>query len=420
MTIDLNDTYIKRWLSGLSKGTKKTYPKLLVDWLTFIKLTPTEQINKRMHDLTSVEITERCFFEDNWRSYKEALEATGTNTDSKVHDRIKAVSSFFTRNSLPLSLKKGDWKSTQKQEVKEQKLKINLKDVKDMYGHANLRDKCLLLILSQSGFSEIDISELKIETIKGLYEMAVNEHYFIEKPREKNSHIQQTCLSYEFLHDLRALLSERGNPTTGYIFTQLTGTKGTKDSLASERQAIDVRRIHECMKTLAEKTFGKEKIKGTETLKAKEFETRMLRSFYNSALLKAKIQPQELKNRMMGHDIGTQGHYDCDETTIREAYNMAFENLTINGLQSREDTKRIEEKYDSIVGKQQVQIEELKKSIEGLYHIVQSYPTELKHTLLNTEKGKIEEYTETVNNPTEEKESIKKFQKKIKDISNKQ
>ena len=33
------------------------------DWLTFIALSPTEQINKRMHDLTSTDIAQRTFFE---------------------------------------------------------------------------------------------------------------------------------------------------------------------------------------------------------------------------------------------------------------------------------------------------------------------------------------------------------------------
>ena len=185
MTVDLNDTYVKRWLTGLSEGTKDTYPDLLTDWLTFIGLTPKEQIKKRMENLTSTEITDRCFFEDKWRAYKESLESTGTNSDTKVHDRIKVVASFFNRNGLPLNLKKGDWKSTQKQEVIEKKEKIVLDDVKRMYGHANLNEKCLLLILAQSGFSEVDISEQKIENIKGLYDLAVNEHYVIEKPRDK-------------------------------------------------------------------------------------------------------------------------------------------------------------------------------------------------------------------------------------------
>jgi integrase len=358
MTIDLNDTYVKRWLTGLAPKTKENYPPMLEDWLTFIGMTPTEQIQKRMHDLTSTDITERCFFEDKWRAFKESMEATGTHNDGFIHDRLKVVSSFFTRNGLPLSLKKGDWNSTQKQDVKEKKMKLDIDDVKRLYGHANLRDKCLLLILAQSGFSEVDITELKVEDIQNLYGMPVNEHYVIEKNRDKmSSHLQATCLSYEFLHDLRDLLIERGNPKNGFIFTSQTKGKDVEH--------INERRINEAMQTLAEKTFGNEKVKGTETLKKDAFQTRMLRSFYNSALLRARIQPQELKDLMMGHDQGgARKNYDHDDETIKQAYIQAFDFLSINGIQSREDMQKIKSDLNQLIGQQQVQLEAQKQQRE--------------------------------------------------------
>ena len=365
MPIDKNDTYVKRWLTGLAKKTKHGYPSLLEDWMTFIGLSPTEQINKRMHDNNSEDITVKLFFEDKWKAYKESMESTGIHKDKWIHDRLKVVASFFNRNGLPLALEHGAWKSTQKQEVIEKKEKLNLDDVKRMYAHANLRSKCILLILAQSGFSEIDISGLRIESIKGLYEMAVNEHYVIEKPRDKTNHVQATCLSYEFLHDLRELLAEDGNPTKGYIFVSQTrqeieGTlskdekaklnekelkayeekqeKARQQSKEKRLSCIDVRRINEAMKDLAEKTFG------IDSPKAKAFETRMLRSFYNSALLRAKIQPQEIKDLMMGHEReGARANYSYDDETIREAYISAFEFLSINGIQSREDLATIKE-----------------------------------------------------------------------------
>lgn len=352
MPIDKNDTYVKRWLTGLAKKTKHGYPSLLEDWMTFIGLSPTEQINKRMHDNNSEDITVKLFFEDKWKAYKESMESTGIHKDKWIHDRLKVVASFFNRNGLPLALEHGAWKSTQKQEVIEKKEKLNLDDVKRMYAHANLRSKCILLILAQSGFSEIDISELKIESIKGLYEMAVNEHYVIEKPRDKTNHVQATCLSYEFLHDLRELLSEDGNPTKGYIFVSQTRQEiekkegMTEDDIKKAKQeakekrlsCIDVRRINEAMKDLAEKTFG------IDSPKAKEFQTRMLRSFYNSALLRAKIQPQEIKDLMMGHEReGARANYSYDDETIREAYISAFEYLSINGIQSRQDLQTIKQ-----------------------------------------------------------------------------
>lgn len=377
--VDLNDTYVIRWLTGLSPKTKENYPLLIGDWLTFIGMNPTEQIQKRMHDLTSTEITERCFFEDKFRAYKESLEATGTHSDTFVHDRLKVVSSFFTRNSLPLALKKGDWQSTQKQEVKEKKWKIEIDDIKRMYGHADLPRKCLLLILAQSGFSETDIAELKIEDIQGLYNMPINEHYVIEKNREKTGHLQATCLSYEFLHDLRDLLMERGNPISGYIFTSQTKKKDEKH--------ISERRINESMQELAERTFGNEKVPNTEKRKKVEFKTKMLRSFYNSKLLRANIQPQELKDLMMGHDQqGARKNYAHDDETIREAYLKAFQYLSINGIQSREDLAKIKADFHSMIGRQQVEIEERKKEAQELKAMMQEMKNNYELLIRNVEK----------------------------------
>jgi integrase/uncharacterized coiled-coil protein SlyX len=365
--------------------------------VNFHRIDSPEQIQKRMHDLTSTGIKTLQFFEDKWRAYKDYLESTGTNSDSKVHDKIKVVSSFFTRNGLPLNLKKGDWKSTQKQEVIEKKFKLAIDDIKRMYTHANLRDKCLLLILAQSGFSETDISGLKVEQIQGLYDMAVNEHYVIEKPRDKSNHVQATCLSYEFLHDLRDLLMERGNPTNGYIFTSQTKEKGIAN--------IDVRRINESMKALFAKTFGEEK--------GAEFETRSLRSFYNSALLRAKIQPQEVKGLLMGHSRGgARDNYNYDDETIREAYISAFEYLSINGIQSREDLAKIKADLNAIIGKQQVQIEQQKDSMKELNSKIGKQEKEMadQRQILDLIYGSIQEFK------TEKTESEKRQDEAIKEM----
>jgi hypothetical protein len=374
--VDESDPYIKRWLTGLSPKTKRNYPCMLTDWFTFIGLTPTETIQKRLENLASTDLTVKCFFEDKWKAYKEALEATGTNSDSKVHDRLKVVASFFHRNNLPLSLAVGDWKSTQKQGVKEKKWQPDLNDIKRMYGHADLNRKCTLLILAQSGFSEIDIAELRVEDIQGLYSLPVNEHYVIEKPREKTGHLQATCLSYEFLHDLKDLLAERGNPTTGYIFTSQTKAKDVEH--------IDARRINESMQELAEKTFGNEKVQGTDKLKKDEFQTKMLRGFYNSALLRANIQPQELKDLMFGHDVGgARSHYPHDDTTIREAYVKAFEYLSINGIQSREDLAKIKADMNALIGSQQVQIEQQNKRIAELKQLLIDNNIQFQKTVMS-------------------------------------
>jgi len=342
----MKDKYIEIWLKGLSERTKENYQREFPTWLDFIKMSPTEQIEKRASDLASKDLTERTFFENKFRAYKEYLEKNTDLKGSSIKTMLRTVASFFGRNGVPLALKRGDWESTKETEVIH-RFKLKKEDIRKMYAHASLRDRSLLLTLYQSGFSEVDVSNLKVEDIEGIYDLAQNEHYFIEKHREKTNIIQATCISYEALHDIRAMLSERGRPEQGFLFVSQTKDKGSR---------IDTRRINEAMKTLAEKTFGREK--------AKEFKTKALRSAYNSALLRANIKG-EIKDLMMGHGRkGARKHYDYDEETIKEAYEKAFEHLTINGIQVRQDIEKLKADLLQTIGKQQQEIENLKKTFE--------------------------------------------------------
>lgn len=117
-----------------------------------------------MRDLTTQDITQRQFFEDKFRQYKELLEKSNLKPLS-VKTQLRTVASFFSRNGLSLFLKRGDWESTQQQPVI-QRLKLTKEDIKALYSHGNLRDRALLLVLAQSGFSEIDVSCLRIEELR--------------------------------------------------------------------------------------------------------------------------------------------------------------------------------------------------------------------------------------------------------------
>ena len=352
------DEFFKKWLVGLSERTKKNYSNDFHDWHIFIGMTPTEQIKKRMHDLTTENLSERLFFENKFREYKEYLEKKGDLKPISVKTRLRTVASFFSRNGLPLALKRGDWESTQQQPVI-QRWKITKEEVKAMYSHGNLRDRALLLVLAQSGFSEVDVSQLKIENLSGIYEQSETEHYFVEKPREKTGEVQATCLSYEAVHDIQAMLQERDNPEEGYLFVSTTKGKGDK---------LEVRTIHQAMKSLAVKTFGAEK--------GKEFKTRALRSFYNSALLRADIK-SEVKDLMMGHARqSARKHYDYDDVTIKEAYQRAFEYLSINGIQTRLDVRRVMDAlkgvqntnivFQKALEKKEKEMEELRNQVRAL------------------------------------------------------
>jgi len=326
------DKYIKLWLNGLAQRTQQNYFEQFAEWYSFTGMMPTEQIEKRMKDLRSDSITERLFFEQKFREYKVHLETRGDLSAVTIKTMLIPVSSFFSRNGLPLALKRGDWEPNTVQKAKTTRLKVTKEEIKSMYSHGGTRDRALLLVLAQSGFSEVDVSNFRIEDLKGLYTAPETEHFFLEKPREKTHQTQATCFSYEAVHDLKAWLQERGNPTEGYLFISTTKCKGSQ---------LEVRGISDAMKALASKAFGKEK--------GKQFKTKVLRSFYNSALLRANIQPQELKDVMMGHKrMGARGHYAYDEQTIRENYTKAFEHISINGLQTRTDIAKLKEEMNKV------------------------------------------------------------------------
>jgi integrase len=322
--------YIDNWLAGLADRTKENYLRTFPQWCEFVQMSPSEQIEKRLKDTASTDLTQRTFFERQFRAYKEHLEKEGKLSAISIKTLLTHVASFFSRNGLPLNLKRGDWESTLETKVIH-RFSLSRDDVKALYTHAALRDKALLLVLAQSGFSEVDVCALKIEDIQGLFDMQPTEHYFIEKPREKTNIIQATCISYEALHDIRAMLAERGKPESGFLFVSGTYGQGAQ---------VTTRTINEAMKAIAERTF--------EAEKAKKFKTKALRSFYNSALLRANIQPQELKDVMMGHGRkGARKNYDYDSATIKQAYAQVFEHLTINGVQSRADIAQLNKQIET-------------------------------------------------------------------------
>lgn len=254
------------------------------------------------------------------------------------------------RTQRSLSLKRGDWISTKPQKVIKH-YTPTLEEIKRLYTHANVRDKSLLLILAQSGFSEVDVVALKIEDLGDIYSLPDTEHEFIEKPREKSTIIQATCISFEAIHDLKEYLAERGNPKEGYLFASLTTEK--------DSQKLEVRSINESMKSLFKRTFGE--------ARAQEFKTKSLRSFFNSALLRANIQPQEIKDVMFGHErAGARKNYTYDKETIMEAYIHAFPFLSINGIQVKNDFAKFKNETSTTIQALSQQIAERAIALKGV------------------------------------------------------
>ena len=203
----LEDAYVQKWLKGLDENTTRGYKRNFPKWLEFIGLTPTEQIKKRLKDLRGNEI-ERVFFEEKVIEFKEMLE-TQKYEGSTIHNIHSAVQSFFSANRLKLAFARGDLKPkvTDKAKIIDKFVPTN-EEIRAMYSSADVRDRALLLVAYQSGFSEADIVCLDIEHIKDVYNL--ENHYFIAQHRQKTDVEQATCISYEAIHEIKAMLKARG------------------------------------------------------------------------------------------------------------------------------------------------------------------------------------------------------------------
>jgi len=104
-----NDKHVKSWLNGLSERTRQDYSEQFAEWYSFVGMTPTEMIEKRLNDMRSDNMAERLFFEQKFREYRVHLEHLGTMGYIAIKTMLILVSSFFTRNGLSLNLKRGDW-----------------------------------------------------------------------------------------------------------------------------------------------------------------------------------------------------------------------------------------------------------------------------------------------------------------------
>jgi site-specific recombinase XerD len=310
------DPYAEEWLSKVAKRTAQNYSERFPKWLAFIGMSPTEQFKKRIADLQSTNPKERGFFEDKVVEFKNALVTQGLMPNS-VMSYIIPVLSFFSAHRVKLNFKRGELKVEHRAEDKVIKEWIpDNQQMKQIYQHGDARDRALLLVLYQSGFSETDVSHLNIEDLPNITEC--EGHYPIAMYREKTDVLQRTCISEEAVHDIKAMLEERGNPTKGALFISQKGAR------------LTTRFINDIITTMVTKTYGKEK--------AKEFKTKNLRDAYNDALLRANLT-QEIKDTMFGHKrSGAKEKYAISQATIIDAYNRAFQYLTVNhGTQARKD-----------------------------------------------------------------------------------
>ena len=347
----LNDPYAIEWLSKVGKRTQKNYKERYPKWLNFIGMTPTDQFQKRIKDLQSSNPKERGFFEDKVVEFKNLL-ITQNLKPSSVSCTFTPVLSFFSAHRVPLRFKRKELKVEQRAEDKVVKEWIpENQQVKQIYQHGDTRDRPLLLCLYQSGFSETDVSSLSDEDLPNIREC--EGHYPITMYREKTNILQRTCLSEECVHDIKEMLKERE-----YSGTLKPDANGRTPLFISQKgERLTVRFINDAIKGMVEKTYGKEE--------SEKFKTKSLRDAYNDALLRANLT-QEVKDTLFGHKReGAREKYAISQSTIIDAYNKAFQFLSINhGTQARKDFEVLSDKMCEMQNNTDQTLKNLNRMIE--------------------------------------------------------
>jgi len=353
----LTDEYVKNWFENIkAPRTIRNYTREFPFFLEFVKKTPTEIIESRIEHLTSKDMSKRRYWELAVIKFTRHLE-TLTNDEGKrrlgvwgIHGYQRAIQSFFSHNGLKLAFarKELDVEPAEREKIQKEFIPSN-EHIRVLYRGCNTaRDRAILLTLYQSGFSESDVSNMKIEDFPfydkdGNWQLEPFKDLYHARLREKTNILQQTCISREAIEDIRIMLQNRGYPRKGYLF------------ISHKKEQFTPRFINDMLKGLVKNTFPD---------KATLWKTKHLRDAFMNGLLQAKI-PGELKDSMVGHKrSGAKSFYGLTEETIKQTYDSAFKFLTVNGVGSTSrKLEQVEKDFTLKYG-------ELGENIAELRHII--------------------------------------------------
>jgi integrase len=369
-----DDLAIQEWFRKIgNKRTIKNYSVEFPKFLEFAKMTPNQILEARRKQVRSEDVREQRFFEDLVVSFKQSLEGKDKKI-STVQSYLRTVMSFFSKHHVPLVFSRNELKiePSEKDKVVKEWIPTN-EEVRVLYRTAHdSRDRALLLMLYQSGFSEIDVANMNIEDFDfyddlGNWKPKLSEHMYHARLREKTNILQQTCVSCECLEDIRITLQSRGFPNKGRLFVSFRGLP------------LDVREINMAVRNMVQVAFNG---------RIKEWQTKHLRDAYMNGLEMGKLT-QEVKDAMVGHQrSGARKEYGISEQTIKAMYRDVFKFLTINGYGST--SRKIEELESKFDTQNRAMVETITRlqnqltEIEGKIAIVKEFPDLLEQIAQQT------------------------------------
>lgn len=327
-----SDKAVREWLKSVgNERTVANYRNDFPKYLRFVRentdfKSPSEIIEQRRKDLRSKDPKTQRRFEALGIEFMHYLESQHLRYNS-IKTYLRTMESLFSRHYLNLKYARRelDPEVSEKDKIIREWTPSN-EDCRLLYRLCKtVRDRALLLILYQSGLSEADVLNLKIQDLDlydkdGSWKLGLNEDLYLCKLREKSNYAQKTMISREALEEIRIYLQGRGFPKQGHLFE------------TQKNEPMTIRALNDMFKNLVESGF-----KG----RSSEWQTRKLRDSFMNALLKAQVT-QEVKDTMVGHKRqGARESYEITEDTIRESYTNAFKFLTINGFGST--SRKVEE-----------------------------------------------------------------------------
>jgi len=376
-----NDKHVTDWFENLkSERTVSNYKERFPKFLKWIQKTPTEIIESRLQHLTTTDLAKRRYWEKQLVKFTRYLESLVDNEGKRTLSTwsIKGiqtcVQSFFAHNGVKLvfARKELDVEPCEREKVEKEWIPSN-EEVRMIYRACkSARDRSILLTLYQSGFSEVDVSNMKIEDFSfydknGNWQCKPYEDVYHARKREKTNVLQQTCVSREGVEDIRIMLQNRGFPKSGWLFESRKGER------------LTVRGINDMIKPIVEHHLS---------YKQAEWKTKHLRDSYMNGLLMAKIT-QEVKDSMCGHKRqGARASYGLTEQTIKQSYDSAFKFLSVNGVGS--GTRKIEQIEHQITTMQNT-INNLIKQIERQNVTIHEFQKLMRDVAIT--KGKIKPKT---------------------------
>jgi site-specific recombinase XerD len=366
------DQYVKNWLENLkSERTVSNYKERFPKWLEWIKQTPTQIIKSRLEHLTTQDLQKRRYWEKQLVKFTRHLETLKDDKGKRslstwsIKGIQTCIQSFFSHNGVRLEFarKELDVEPAPRETVEKEWIPSN-EDVRMLYkGCKSARDRSILLTLYQSGFSEVDVSNMRIEDFnfydkKGNWQLEPYKDVYHAKHRAKTNIIQKTCISREAIEDIRVMLQSRQFPQKGFLFVSQKGEQFTP------------RFINNMLKGIVETHLS---------YKQAEWKTKHLRDSFMSALRRAKI-PTELKSVMVGHKrSGAKDSYKVTEIEILEAYDSAFKYLSVNGVgSSRRKIEQLEIDFKQKYGELAELIANLTTENKRLTQIIEGHGITLK------------------------------------------